>query len=128
DITTDVATNYARILAEYRANRFTPDLTTKLQTNIVGPLDTALRQEFPNFEEAHNVLSARLNAEVVPEPDVLNNARQRMNELRERMRQIRDAIGQILDVQKLITQAKAIEDGLTRNIGPGLKRLVEQKE
>jgi hypothetical protein len=127
DLTQEVATDYARILAEYKTNRFTSNLTTRLETKIVTPLDEVLKQEYPRWEGAHATFHAALNQATVPPQEVVGVARQRMSELLNRMQAIRTEIGEILGIQKLIKDAQEILKSLTLQIAPGIKFLIQRE-
>ncbi len=108
DITAEVATDYARILLEFRANRLPDHLIHDVETKIVNKLNQVLAAEFPQTEEAYAKVHGELAASRQPTAEVAFNAQAAVAKLLAKLREIRSGIGQGLDLKKVITELEDV--------------------
>jgi hypothetical protein len=103
DVTSEVATDYARILLEFKANRLPEHLIRDVENKVVNKLNDVLANDFPQTEEAYGKLHAELNASRQPPAEVAFAAQSAVAKLLAKLRDIRGGIGQGLDLKKIIT-------------------------
>jgi hypothetical protein len=108
DTANEVATDYGRILLEFRANRLPEHLITQMEEKIVGKLRDVLTNDFPATEEAYGQFHNELAASRAPAPEVAFNAQAKVTVLLNKLRDIRAGIGQGLDLKKVISQIEGI--------------------
>jgi hypothetical protein len=128
DVTTEVFSAYSIILKEMELNRVMPRLVEKVKTEIVTPLEGALRVEFTRAEEATEAYRKELEAGRKPEAKTTAEAQQRLDQLIERLTRIMDAMGEVTTINKLITALREIEKGQEQEVGARLNRIKSQKE
>jgi len=128
DVTTEVFSAYSVILREMELNRVMPRLVEKVKTEIVTPLEGALRVEFTHAEEATEAYRKELEAGRKPEAKATAEAQQRLDQLIERLTRIMDAMGEVTTINKLITALREIEKGQEQEVGARLNRIKSQKE
>ena len=108
DITAEIATDYARILLEFRANRLPDHLIHDVETKVVNKLIEVLANEFPQTEEAYSKVHGELAASRQPAVDMAFNAQSAVTRLLAKLREIRSGIGQGLDLKKVITELEDV--------------------
>jgi hypothetical protein len=108
DVTSEVFTDYSRILLEFRANRLPEHLIKDVEGKVVNKLNEVLTTEFPQTEEAYGRVHGELAASRKPEVDISLDAQNKVTMLLTKLRMIRSGIGQGLDIKKLITQAEEL--------------------
>jgi urease gamma subunit len=125
DTTQEVLNEYTRLLREMELNRVMPKLVTKVQGEIVFPLEGALRTEFVQAEEAGEQYRKELAAGQKPSADPLKLA---LDRLIDRLNKVMDAMGEIKGINDLITALRAIEKAQEQDIGGVLRRIKKEKE
>jgi hypothetical protein len=108
DVTSEVFTDYSRILLEFRANRLPEHLIKDVEGKVVNRLGEVLNADFPQTEEAYGKVHGELAASRKPEVDISLEAQNKVTMLLTKLRMIRSGIGQGLDIKKLITQAEEL--------------------
>ena len=104
----EIATDYSRILAEYKANRFEEKLSSGLETNIINPLKEVQGKEFGVAEDALNKFYGDLKsgdsklAVVTASPAVVS-----VDQLLNKLKEIRGAMGKSIELTKLIVKLQA---------------------
>jgi hypothetical protein len=125
DTTQEVLNEYTRLLREMELNRVMPKLVTKVQGEIVFPLEGALRTEFVQAEETGEQFRKELAAGQKPAADSLKLA---LDRLIDRLNKVMDAMGEIKGINDLITALRAIEKAQEQDIGGVLRRIKKEKE
>lgn len=117
DVTAEVATDYSRILLEFKANRLPENLIKDIETKVVGRLQSVLATDsavsFPKAEETYGKFSGEIMANRQPAPEVGFEMQSRLTALLTILRDIRSGIGQGLDLKKIISQ---VEDLINQEV------------
>ena len=108
DVTTEVYTDYSRIMLEFQANRLPEHLINQMEEKVVGKMRDVLQNDFPQTEEAYGRFHGELAASRAPSPNEASDVQSKVLVLLNKLRDIRAGIGQGLDLKKIISQVEAI--------------------
>jgi hypothetical protein len=125
DMTSEVHSDYARILKELVTNRFDRyrDKTIKsMRDDIVSPLQDAIRIDFPAAEGSLATLHSRLNQAAVPDAPVITEAQQKVSDLLVKLRKILEKVEDTVQLDKLIDSIKELKKQ-QENIGGSIKEI-----
>src|SRR5262249_7117674 len=103
DVTSEVATDYARILLEFKANRLPENLIRDVENKVVNKLADVLTNDFPQTEEAYAKVHSELNASRQQPAEVPFAAQSAVAKLLAKLRDIRAGIGEGLSIKKIIS-------------------------
>lgn len=123
DLMQEVLSDYSRILRELRLNRVSSKFIEKIGGEICLPLESCLKGEFAQAEEALEEYRKQLEANRRPEAALEGSVRQRLDRLIARLSDIMAAMGEITTLNKLITTLREIEKGQEQIIAARLKEL-----
>jgi hypothetical protein len=108
DVTTEVFTDYTRILLEFRANRLPDHLIRDLEQKVVAKLQDVITNDFPQTDEAYGRLHADVIGARQPPHEIAHGAMSKVLVLLNKLKDIRNGIGQGLDAKKIIAALEAL--------------------
>jgi hypothetical protein len=103
DVAQEILNDYNRLLKEVKTNRIKGKVAEEKET-ICNMLDEAIRQYFPNAEEAHRNLRQVFDERRAPDPGQIEASRQRQLELTMHLKTIYDKMGGIASLTKAAEQ------------------------
>jgi hypothetical protein len=127
DVVQEVLTDYSRLLREMELNRVMPKLVERVKGDIVFPLESALRQEFVQAEEAQDGYRKTLEAGRKPDATATKRTQETLERLIERLSHVMDAMGEVTTINKLITKLREIEKGQEDDIARILKKMQDEQ-
>jgi hypothetical protein len=123
DIIQEVFSDYSRILRELELNRVSAKIVEKVKVEICTPLESALKVEFVNAEEALDNYRKELEAGRRPNTELTGQTKVRLDRLIDKLSQVLGAMGDVTTINKLISALRDIEKGQEQAIGSHLKEL-----
>jgi len=123
DVSTEVLTDYSRILQEFRANRLPETLIKPMEQRVISKLVEVVGTDFPQTEEAYGKMHAELTATRQPPAELASSAQAKVTVTLSKLREIRASIGEGLDAKKIVTQL----EGLIADV-QAQKKVFELKE
>lgn len=112
DVARELLSEYNRLLKEAETNRL-PTKFLEDKQRVVSRLEEVIRSQFERARESHTAFKDVLESRRVPEPAVVELARQRQDELIRQLELITDAIGWVVGTTKLAEDLRRV---LQKNI------------
>lgn len=123
DIIQEVFGDYSRIARELELNRVAKKIIEKVKLEICIPLESALKVEFIQTEEALESYRKELEGSRRPDLATTTQCKRHLDRLIEKLEQVLGAMGDVTTINKLITALREIEKGQEQSIGSQLKEL-----